>query len=99
MQRAGCGYLVPLGVRHVVRYEDLVAAPAGVLQQIGTVLGRPLSARRDWAPGEVSRHMLKLDRHALLKSGSISKERVGIWKSSGRTYSAQTHETAALMGF
>jgi hypothetical protein len=43
--------------------------------------------------------LLKLDRHELLKSGTISSNRVGLWLSAERSFSDKAHETARLMGY
>jgi hypothetical protein len=83
----------------VVRYEDLVAAPQAVLDEIGEALGRRLVALHEWREEDVSHHMLKNERHELLRNGSISAERVGLWRSSARPFSDETLETAALLGY
>lgn len=83
----------------VVRYEDLVTDTEEVMTSVSAALRRPLSARLDWTPDRVHRHMLKLDRHELLKSGTISDSRVGVWRSSTRPITAETHETARMMGY
>src|SRR5271170_2430652 len=82
-----------------LRYEDLVAEPAREIGRIAAVLGRPLEVKRSWAPGDVPHTMLKLDRHQRLKEGRLSTSRVGIWRSSGKEFSAETHETARLTGY
>jgi hypothetical protein len=43
--------------------------------------------------------MLKLGRHDLLLSGHISPAQVGIWRTSGRTFSPATELTARMMGY
>jgi len=43
--------------------------------------------------------MFKLDRHDMLRTGSISKAQVGIWRKSGATFSEDTRQTAAMMGY
>jgi hypothetical protein len=83
----------------VLRYEDLVADPAAALAGISSVLGRPLETVREWAPEHVHEPMLKDERHQLLRSGSISRSRVGIWRTSGRSFTPETLETARLMGY
>jgi hypothetical protein len=82
-----------------IRYETLVERPETVLAEIAAVLGTPLTVRDAWQAREVHGPMLKLDRHELLKGGRISRERVGIWRASGRTFEAVTHETARLLGY
>jgi hypothetical protein len=82
-----------------LRYETLVERPDEVLAGIGAVLGAPLRARPAWTPDEIHGPMFKLDRHELLKSGRISRARVGIWRTSGQRFEAATHETAAMLGY
>ena len=82
-----------------VRYEDLVASPAETLARVGDALGVATQAPEAWSPESVHGPLLKLDRHDLLRSGAVSSERVGIWRSSGRTFSPETHETARQMGY
>jgi hypothetical protein len=82
-----------------LRYEDLVADPGREIAGIAAVLGKPLEVKRSWAPSDVPHMMLKLDRHQRLKEGRLSTSRVGIWRSSGKKFSAETHETARLMGY
>jgi hypothetical protein len=55
--------------------------------------------KREWSEGDVSRQMLKLDKHDLLKDLHLSATRVAIWKNSGKTFSAETHTTARMMGY
>jgi hypothetical protein len=43
--------------------------------------------------------MLKYERHELLRSGTISKTRVGLWRDSGLVFSSETIETARMMGY
>jgi hypothetical protein len=43
--------------------------------------------------------MLKLERHDLLTSGTVSTERVGLWRADPSRFSAESHETARLMGY
>ena len=83
----------------VVRYEDLVADTAAVIASVSAVLGHPLHATREWAPGRVHSQMLKLDRHELLKSGAISDSGVGVWRTSEKSFTPATHETARAMGY
>jgi hypothetical protein len=82
-----------------IRYEDLVAAPAETLARVGDAIGERVELPPAWSPEDVDGTYLKLDRHHLLLSGGISSERVGIWRAAGRTFSAETHETARLMGY
>lgn len=81
------------------RYEELVVAPDAVLARIGALLGRPLEVPGRWGDDRVNAHMLKLDRHELLRAGTISSSRVGIWRDAGTTLSPESHETARLMGY
>ena len=82
-----------------VRYEDLVTDPDAVVAGIAAVLGKPLRPVRDWSLDQVHAHMLKLDRHELLKLGRISDSRIGVWRNSGNDFDRQSHETAHLMGY
>ena len=82
-----------------IRYEDLVADPRSALARIASVLGCELRAPAAWARDRVHPTMLKLERHELLETGRISRERVGLWRTSSRQCSNETHETAALMGY
>lgn len=50
-------------------------------------------------PEDVHGTMFKLDRYNLLKSGAISRSRIGIWKTSGKTFGTETHKTANMMGY
>lgn len=81
------------------RYEELVADPERIMQQISSVLNYPLQTIDRWAPDAVHDAMLKLERHDLLKTGRISRERIGIWKTSGVSFSKNTLETAEMMGY
>jgi hypothetical protein len=83
----------------VVRYEELVADPAGTMDRISAALGLPLEAAGEWEEERVHAPMLKLERHDLLRAGAISGERVGVWRTASRSFSAETHETAAMMGY
>jgi hypothetical protein len=82
-----------------LRYEDLVSDPAATMAKISKVLGHRLDALSTWDPEKIHSPMLKLDRHDLLKSGSISASRVHVWRTSGKTFSEETHHTARLMGY
>jgi len=83
----------------VLRYEDLVRDPQGELNRVSHVLSCRLRTRIEWDGTRVPRQMLKLDRHDLLKSGSISQSRVGVWCTSGVKFTDETHETARTMGY
>jgi hypothetical protein len=84
-----------------LRYEDLVADPDTALAKLSAVLSCTLRAPRTWDPQTVHHVTEKgiADRHDLLMEGRISRDRVGIWRTSGRRFEAGTHETAALMGY
>ena len=82
-----------------LRYEDLIADPDAAFARISRVLGRPLYTKRTWGEGDVIHHMLKLDKHELLKTLELSPSRVGIWKTSGKTFSRRSHDTARMMGY
>lgn len=82
-----------------LRYEDLVADPESTLARVAPVLSCELRAPSSWGRDRVHPTMLKLERHELLESGRISRARVGLWRTSPRRFSAETHETAALMGY
>jgi hypothetical protein len=81
------------------RYEELVTETEAVLARVAAVLGHSLRPLERWPAEQVSAHMLKSERHELLKAGSISRSRVGVWKTSGRQFSLETLETARLMGY
>jgi hypothetical protein len=82
-----------------IRYEDLVADPGPVIARLSDVLGRRLSLREAWEPDQVHPHMVKAERHELLRLGHISSSRVGVWRRCGRRLDPATHETARLMGY
>jgi hypothetical protein len=82
-----------------LRYEDLVRDPTGVLAPVMSVLGHDGALRTQWDASEVPDEMLKDDRHELLRSGVISSARVGLWRESGLAFSAETMETARMMGY
>lgn len=82
-----------------IRYEDLIADTAAVLSRLATALGHPLVTKNSWQPNEVTPHLLKLDKHELLRSLRISSSRVGIWQTAAKTFSPRTHETAKMMGY
>jgi len=81
------------------RYEELVADPASVMNRVSGILGCSLEVLDRWDPASVHPQMLKLDRHKSLESGILSRDRVGIWKTSNRRFSPESHETAKLMGY
>lgn len=81
------------------RYEDLVTETDRVMGNISGVLEHPLSGLQQWGKEAVHYPMLKLDRHELLASGAISRERIGIWRTSGASFSPETLETAEMMGY
>jgi hypothetical protein len=82
-----------------LRYEDLVADPGAAMSRISSVLGRELSTKSSWERSEVTPHLLKLDKHELLKTLQVSTSRVGIWRTSVKSFSEQSHETARMMGY
>lgn len=82
-----------------IRYEDLVTRPENVLEQISELLECDLELLSTWKPEDVHATMLKLVRHEMLRAGSIAQTQAGMWKSSARPFSAETHETAAMMGY
>lgn len=82
-----------------VRYEDLVTSPSATIEKISTALRTPLQVRLKWRADHVHFPMLKLDRHELLRSGTISSQRLGIWRTSGQRFSDETIETARAMGY
>ncbi|MCI0413032.1 hypothetical protein L0222_09555 [bacterium] len=83
----------------VIRYEDLIRFPENTMIQISRILGSPLEVRESWNPNLVHGPMLKLQRHHQLKRGTISKDRIGIWKDCGKSFMEETHETALIMGY
>jgi len=82
-----------------IRYEDLVNRPESSIRAISAALARELVVVRSWDPSDVHPGMLKLERHDLLTCGFISTARVGIWRTSKKTFLARTHETARMMGY
>lgn len=44
------------------------------------------------------RHLRDI-RDVLMRSGAISSARIGLWRTSGATFSAETTETARMMGY
>jgi hypothetical protein len=82
-----------------LRYEDLVTDPDAALARISELLRCELRTPEHWDPGAVHETMFKLDRHELLTQGRISRERVGLWRTSGRGFADATRETASQMGY
>jgi hypothetical protein len=82
-----------------IRYEDLVMHPEAALARIARLLAHELTLPATWHAESVHHTMFKLDRHELLRSGRISSDRVGIWKTSARTFSDDTAMTATMMGY
>lgn len=82
-----------------IRYEDLVTKPEAILESLSTLLACELAPVADWSTDRVHDTMFKLDRHDMLRIGRISPAQVGIWRTSGRTFSDETMMTAAMMGY
>jgi hypothetical protein len=82
-----------------VRYEDLITDPETTMKRISRVLSYEFKFFHEWNAKNLHWPMLKHERHELLKSGRISGERIGIWKSSGIVFSQKTYETAHMMGY
>jgi len=82
-----------------VRYEDLVMNPERVMARISRVLSYDFKVLYSWNAKSVHPPMFKLDRHELLKTGTISTSRIGIWKSAGKALSKESHQTAQIMGY
>lgn len=83
----------------VVRYEDLVDDTDVVMRRVSKALGFPRTPALEWSSEQVHCHMLKLDRHELLKTGAVSSSRVEIWRDAERSFTEETHETARIMGY
>ena len=84
----------------VIRYEDLVFRSAATIASVSATLDFPLKDRPCWDPDEVSASMLyPEERHGALKTGTIIKDRIGIWRHCGKTFGAATHELALEMGY
>ena len=84
----------------VVRYEDLTTEASKVIGEISRAIDCPLTVRSEWHPGEVPGSMMyPRYRHYLLQSGRISRQRVGVWKDSGKRISTAAHELAREMGY
>lgn len=82
-----------------IRYEDFVTKPEKIFDSLSRLLARELKPVPSWSAGSVHDTMFKLDRHDMLRTGRISRDQVGIWRSSGRTFSDDTRMTAAMMGY
>lgn len=82
-----------------IRYEDLITRTQSAMNELSRILSCTLQVPEEWDSKTVPGPMLKLPRHHLLKSGRISKDRTGIWKSSGKIFSDETHQTAQMMGY
>ena len=82
-----------------LRYEDLVTDTEKTIGKISKLLSYDLKVFYTWDADSVHRTMLKLDRHDMLKSGTLSKSRVSIWKTSNREFSAKIWKTAKMMGY
>jgi hypothetical protein len=82
-----------------LRYEDLISDPDTAISRIAKVLGLPLVTKRSWQQTDLMHHMLKLDKHELLKTLELSASRVRIWRTSGKVFSGESHETARAMGY
>lgn len=82
-----------------IRYEDFVVSPDSVLESISKLIGYDLEPVASWSAESVHGTMFKLDRHDMLRTGRISRERVGMWRTSGRTFSDDTIMTAEMMGY
>jgi hypothetical protein len=82
-----------------IRYEDLVTKPDNVFENISELLACNLEPAANWSAESVHTTMFKLDRHDMLRTGRISRDQVGIWRSSDRSFSDDTRETAELMGY
>ena len=82
-----------------LRYEDLVKDTEETIGKISKLLSCDLKVFYRWDPDSVHHTMLKLERHDMLKSGSLLKSRVGIWKNSNREFSSNIWKTAKMMGY
>lgn len=81
------------------RYEDLVMNTEEIINKISKVLSNEFKVLKTWNPNTVNPHVLWEKRHHLLKDGYISKSRIGIWKTSKKNFSKESHETAKMMGY
>jgi hypothetical protein len=82
-----------------IRYEDLVMKPDRVFESLSGLLECEIEPAATWSAESVHSVMFKLDRHDMLRDGTISQSRVGIWKSSACEFSSDTRMTAAMMGY
>ncbi|MGH7801662.1 MAG: hypothetical protein ACREOW_13725 [Thermodesulfobacteriota bacterium] len=82
-----------------LRYEDLVMNTEDVIYKISKLLSYDFEVLYRWNAESVHHTMFKLDRHDMLKSGTISKSKVAIWKTSDRKFSWNTWITAKMMGY
>ena len=82
-----------------IRYEDFVAQPETVFEQLSQLLGVELEPVVSWNAESVPGAMFKLDRHEMLRIGRISRSTVGIGSASGQRFSSETWATAAMMGY
>jgi hypothetical protein len=83
-----------------IRYEALAREPEATLDQVAEALHYDGAMHITWDAEGVPAAMVKLaDRHALLRSGGIVTSRVGVGRNSGRRFSAETLETAQMMGY
>lgn len=84
----------------VIRYEDLVLDSESTLQAVSIALGFPLAERTSWNPEEISPAMMyPEERHSALKTGTVVRDRIDIWRKSGRCFSEATHHLAQEMGY
>ncbi len=82
-----------------LRYEDLVTNTEGVIHKISKLLSYDFKVLYRWNAESVHHTMFKLDRHEMLKSGTISESKVGIWKTSDIEFSRKTWITAKMMWY
>ena len=82
-----------------LRYEDLIRNSQNAMEEISQILSHDLRVKNSWDPDSVHRTMFKDRRHDLLKSGRLNSSRIGIWRTSGKNFSEETHETAKMMGY
>ncbi len=81
-----------------IRYEDFVASPDAVFESLSKLLGCRLEHIASWSAESVQETMFKLDRHNMLRTGMVSREKVGIRRNSG-AFSDETLMTASMMGY
>lgn len=82
-----------------LRYEDLVTKPEELMGEVSKTLACTLIPKQKWDPESIPAIMMKLERHSLLKEGTIITSQVGIWKTCEKTLSKGTHKTAWMMGY